>query len=352
MIDELAAQAPFLFRGWAFVFGAVVGSFLNVVIARVPAGLSIVSPASRCPRCKSGIAWFDNVPILSWVALRARCRSCGEPISARYPTVELLVGLLALAISFRYGFNASSLGYFALAALLVALAYIDLDTWLLPNELTVPLLLLGLASPLWNGGRVGFVESAIGAAAGFAVFAAIALFGEKILHREIMGWGDVVLLGGIGAWLGFRALLPVVMLSALQGSVVGLLLLAGGRKLGGREEEASAGAPLAPSGEATGSGARPAAAGGTGASATATEPAGPQAGGLGAEHELDAGHGLDAEHEHDAEHEDEDDDEDDWTPPPHAVPYGPFLALAALQWLLLGDLLTRLYDDFLRRLWS
>ncbi len=221
--------------------------------------------------------------------LRARCRSCGEPISARYPTVELLVGVLALAISVRFGFTAASVGYFALAAALVALAYIDLDTWLLPNQITFPLLALGLLSPFWNGARVSFAESAIGAAAGLAFFGAIALVGEKLLHRETMGWGDVVLLGGIGAWLGWQPLLPVVMLSALQGSVVGLLMLAAGRDLAKRGQEESA--------------------------------------------QKSAG-------------------EDDWTPPPHAVPYGPFLALAALQWLLLGDLLTRLYDDFLRRLWS
>src|SRR6478736_988948 len=145
-MDLIAEQAPHLFLGFCFAFGAIVGSFLNVVIARVPEGLSVVSPPSRCPRCKSAIAWYDNVPIVSWLLLRARCRGCGLPISARYPLIELLGGVLAMAIAWRYGPTREGLAAFVFSMLLLALAFIDLDTWLLPYELTLPLLALGLLS--------------------------------------------------------------------------------------------------------------------------------------------------------------------------------------------------------------
>src|SRR5690349_13736293 len=213
---EIVRGMPVLFSIWVFAIGAVVGSFLNVVIARVPKGESIVSPGSRCPRCGNPIAWYDNIPIASWLLLRARCRKCGLPISIRYPMVELLTGVLAVAVFRRDGLGWVAIGDFALVAALVALAYIDLDTWLLPHQITWPLLVVGLASPLWNH-ELSWASAAIGAAAGFALFAAIALIGEKLLKRETMGWGDVWLLAAIGAWLGWPALLPVVLLSAVQG---------------------------------------------------------------------------------------------------------------------------------------
>lgn len=287
-MDAVAAGMPLAFRVWVFAFGAIIGSFLNVVIGRVPKGESIVRPASRCPNCKSEIRWYDNIPIVSWLVLRARCRHCGQPISARYPMVEALMGLLAVAIAARFGPTAAALGAFAFTATLVALAFIDLDTWLLPHQITWPLLAVGLVSFLWNP-ALGFVESVAGAAAGFAVFAAIAFGGEKLLKRETMGWGDVWLLACIGAWLGLRALLPVVMLASIQGAVVGGVLLAVGRDPAKRK----------------------------------TEPV--------------------------VEHGPSD---DDWVPPPHAVPFGPFLALAALEQLFFGARLLASYEDLLRRLWS
>ena len=283
----LAAGLPVAFHLWVFAVGAIVGSFLNVVIARVPRGESIVSPGSKCPRCGAPIRWYDNVPIVSWLLLRAKCRKCGEPISVRYPLVELLGGILAVAVVRQYGPTPTALGLFAFAASLVALAYIDMDTWLLPHQITWPLLALGLASPLWNRG-IGWVSSLIGAAAGFAFFAAIALLGEKILKRETMGWGDVWLLSAIGAWMGWQALWPVILLAALQGAITGIALIAAGR-------DPSARTPAEPA---------PAAA--------------------------------------DAE----------WVPPKHAVPFGPFLALAALEVLLAGGFLARLSERLLRGIFA
>jgi len=286
-MQDLARALPLAFTLWVFAVGAVVGSFLNVVIARVPKGRSIVSPGSRCPRCGNPIAWYDNIPVLSWILLRARCRNCGLPISPRYPLVEVLTGVLAVAVFRRVGPSWTAVGYFAFAATLVALAYIDLDTWLLPHQITWPLLALGLASPLWNR-QLSWIESIIGAAAGFALFAAIALFGEKVLKRDTMGWGDVWLLAAIGAWLGWPALLPVVLLSAVQGAIVGSILLALRREPG----QAPPREPVTPSSD------------------------------------------------------------DDWVPPKHAVPYGPFLSLAALEYLFFGDRLVSGWNHLLFRLLS
>jgi leader peptidase (prepilin peptidase)/N-methyltransferase len=286
-MSEVARGLPVAFALWVFATGAVVGSFLNVVIARVPKGQSIVSPGSKCPRCGNPIAWFDNVPIFSWLLLRARCRQCGLSISARYPLVELLTGLLAVALFRHLGATWTALGYFAFAATLLALSYIDLDTWLLPHQITWPLLAVGGISPLWNR-ELTFAASGIGAAAGFAAFAAVALFGEKVLRRETMGWGDVWLLASIGAWLGWPALLPVVLLSAVQGAAVGSILLATRRE----REPPRPPEPVAPSSD------------------------------------------------------------DDWVPPPHAVPYGPFLALGALQYLFFGDRLVSLWSGWMARLLS
>ena len=284
-MPEVARGMPFFFTLWVFATGAVVGSFLNVVIARVPKGQSIVRPASRCPRCEKPIAWYDNIPLVSWFALRARCRSCGLPISPRYPLVELLTAALAVAVLRHTGPTWAALGYFVFVSALIALAYIDLDTWLLPHQITWPLLALGLLSPIWNR-AVTLKAAAIGAGAGFA---AIALVGERLLKRETMGWGDVWLLAAIGAWLGWSALLPVVLLSALQGAVVGTILIATRRD------------PQAPADPVP-----PAAVSG----------------------------------------------DDDWVPPKHAVPYGPFLALGALEYLFLGDRLVSGWNAVLFRLLS
>jgi leader peptidase (prepilin peptidase)/N-methyltransferase len=215
---------------WVAVLGAVVGSFLNVVIARVPAGESIVRPRSRCPACRAEIAWYDNVPVVSWILLRGRCRRCGARISPRYPAVELLGAAAALLAWQRHGLSAAAAVELAFVAILLALAFIDLDCWELPYELTRPLIALGLVgSALSLTAAPGIRSSAIGAAAGFAVFWLVMKLGPLLAKREAMGVGDVWLVAGLGAYLGAPALLPVVMLASIQGSVVGLALMALGR---------------------------------------------------------------------------------------------------------------------------
>ena len=270
-----------LVGAWVAVTGAVLGSFLNVVIARVPQGRSIVHPRSACPRCGTPIAWYDNIPVLSWLLLRARCRSCRSPISPRYPLVEALVAGAALLAWWRHGLGPAALAELVLVGFLLALAFIDLDTWLLPHALTWPLIGLGLlASAAGASAAPTLARSALGAAVGFGVFGLIWLVAERLLHREAMGLGDAFLLAGIGAWLGVAALLPVVLLASVQGSVVGLALLALGRSQPG---PAAGGKPPAKGGK----------------------------------------------------------DEAEWIPPRHAVPFGPFLALGTLEWLYLSGALIR-----------
>jgi len=274
---------------YAGVVGACVGSFLNVVIARLPHERSIVRPGSACPRCRTPIRWFDNIPVLSWLWLRARCRSCGGPISARYPLVELSVAGVAVLAAFRHGPGPAALVEFLFVAALLALALIDLDTWLLPHALTLPLLGLGLAASalgLTPARTIGV--AAMGAAVGAGFFWLVSLVGRLVFKREAMGFGDVVLLGGIGAYLGLPALLPVVLLSSLQGAVVGLAQVWLGRAEPGPQEGAGRG----------------------GSARTATGDGAVEASGDGGA-------------------------EDDWVPPRHALPFGPFLALAAVEWLLL-----------------
>ena len=274
-------------HAFAFLFGAVVGSFLNVVVARVPAGESIVHPRSRCPGCRTPIAWYDNVPVLSWILLGGRCRACRAGISFRYPLVELLGGAASLVAVSRHGLSLAALAEFGFAATLLTLSSIDLDTWLLPHVLTVPLLVAGVGlSALGLTSAPSFLGSLGGAATGWLSFAAVSVIGEKVLRKEALGFGDVWLLGGIGAWVGVAGLLPVVLLASLQGTVVGLALIVMGRGQPGPGEAAVA-APDAP---------------------TPSDP----------------------------------DPDADWIPPRNAVPFGPFLAAGALEWLWLQGWLVEL----------
>jgi len=287
-VIDLKALLHWAAMGWAFAFGAVVGSFLNVVVARVPAGESIVHPRSRCPACRTPIAWHDNVPVLSWMLLRGRCRACRAGISLRYPLVELLGGSAALVAVLRHGLSLAALAEFGFAAMLLALSFIDLDTWLLPHVMTVPLLVAGVGlSALGLTAAPSFLASLAGAAAGWLSFAAVSVIGEKVLKKEALGFGDVWLLGGIGGWVGVGGLLPVVLLASVQGTVIGLGLIVAGRGQPGPEP---------------GSGPGPA--------AVEQEGAAPVA---------DA----------------------DWVPPRNAVPFGPFLAAGALEWLWLQDWLAQ-----------
>jgi leader peptidase (prepilin peptidase) / N-methyltransferase len=215
----------------AGVFGAIWGSFFNVVIARVPRQESIVRPASRCPSCGQPIRAVDNVPILSYLWLRGRCRACGAPISARYPLVELLSALIAAALWWQFvtadpaqaaGIRVARFAcYFAFAGVLVVLSFIDLATRLLPDVITLPSIpILYLAAFATH--QAGWLERLIGAAAGYLVFRLIADFYYHVLKREGLGLGDGKLLAIVGAVLGWKALPFVVFGASFVGPLVSI----------------------------------------------------------------------------------------------------------------------------------
>jgi leader peptidase (prepilin peptidase)/N-methyltransferase len=362
-MELFAELAPGTYYTFVFAFGAVWGSFLNVVIARLPEGLSVVSPPSRCPRCQKQIAWYDNVPILSWLWLRAKCRGCGLPISARYPLVEALGGLLAVAIAFRVGPTWAALAYFVFALLLLALSFIDLDHFWLPEHLSLPLLGLGLVSPLWNrdlGATLAaynlvpgppllqaFASSWGGALLGAGILWAVGKLGAVLFKKEAMGLGDVVLLAGIGAWLGVQSLFFVVMFASMQGAAVGALMI-------WRKGRAAAADPVTDS--VTGAGTAPEP--GTGAVAAPVAESGPVAATANAPAPA-PGAAADPPASPPppaapvaADPPAAPPAEDDWTPDPHHVPFGPFLALAAIEQLLAGDAIWAGWMGLMNHLWD
>ncbi len=275
------------------VMGLLFGSFLNVVIARVPAGESIVRPRSRCPHCGRQLTWYENIPVLSWLALRARCRGCQAPISWRYPLIELLTAALFFACQRRFGWTPELVLALVFVLLLVPLAFIDLEHWILPTELTWPGIAAGVALsvPL---GMPRLIDAVLGALAGFFVFWALEWVGEKIFKKEALGAGDKDLLALIGAFLSWKALLGVIFLSSLQGAVVGSVMLL----LYGRAGPAPDAPDASPEPDAR----------------TPAEPT-PADG---------AGEGT------------AQDEEDDWVPGPTNIPFGPWLSVAALEVMLLG----------------
>ena len=203
----------------AGVVGAVVGSFLNVVIHRLPRRESLVHPRSRCPGCGAQIAGYDNVPIVSWLALRGRCRHCGEPISPRYPVVELLTALAFAAVVLVRGFDDDLILELPFVAALIALAGIDFDHKLLPNRIVYPLAAYGLiATLLVESGEL--VEHVI-AGAGAFTFLLVAV----LAYPRGMGMGDVKLAGAMGLYLG-ASVIPALLVAFLSGSLVGVVILA------------------------------------------------------------------------------------------------------------------------------
>jgi leader peptidase (prepilin peptidase)/N-methyltransferase len=214
--DPLATAA-------AFVFGAVVGSFLNVVIYRLPSGQSLVRPASRCPGCGTPIRPHHNIPIASYLFLRGRCASCKASISPRYPLVEILTGLLSAGLLLRFGPTLEFGVYFVFLAGLVAVTFIDIDHRIIPDSLSLGGIVVGFAASFFTS--VGWQDSLIGLLAGGGGLFLVALLYEFITRREGMGMGDVKLIAAIGAFLGWKAVLFTIFLSAVAGSVVGVLLL-------------------------------------------------------------------------------------------------------------------------------
>ena len=212
---------PYVFL---FMFGTIFGSFANVIILRQPKGESVVKPRSRCPKCQAAIKWYDNIPILSWIFLRAKCRNCGNPISWRYPLVELLTGVLFATAYHFIGFEWYLLEVLIFLFALVICVFIDIDHFLLPDVFTLSGIVIGLIGAALNPipGR-DFVDSLIGVFLGGGFLYAIAYFYYVFRKEEGMGGGDIKLIAWIGAVLGWKAVPFVIVASSIIGTIGGAI---------------------------------------------------------------------------------------------------------------------------------
>jgi len=221
----------FLFPLLIFAFGAAIGSFLNVVIYRVPAALSLLHPPSHCPTCQHPLRPYDNVPVFGWLWLKGRCRYCRAPISPRYPLIEALTGGLFFAAFGYFGLTWATVGAWILLSWLICLAFIDLDTLTLPNVLTQSGLLLGIGvqmllvfspDPLtWAGAASGVLTAVLGAVLGIWMFEIIGLVGSLVSGNTVMGGGDGKLAAMLGAWLGWQGMLLSSFLACALGAFIG-----------------------------------------------------------------------------------------------------------------------------------
>jgi leader peptidase (prepilin peptidase)/N-methyltransferase len=217
----------------AFLFGSIVGSFLNVCIYRLPRGESIVTPRSHCPGCGKLIRAWDNIPILSFLILRGRCRDCGQPIAWRYPLVEGLTGLLFALTVVQYGPTALAASLLLFVAVLVVIAFVDLDHQVIPNVMTLPGIPLGLLAGLAVGGPP-ILDRILGALTGAGFLYLVLVYGSALYGQDAMGEGDLNLMALVGAFLGWKAVVVTLLVGCLSGSLVGLALIAL-RRLGRRE---------------------------------------------------------------------------------------------------------------------
>jgi len=207
------------------IFGAIVGSFLNVVILRLPdQSQSIIFPASHCPFCNSPLSWYENIPILSYVFLRGRCCHCNKMISLQYPLVELLMAVLTVALVQRFELTFATAGYFVLSAALLVIIFIDLRLQIIPDVISLPGIVLGFLFALTSD-TVTWQSSLIGLLAGGGVLYAIALLYTLLRKADGMGGGDIKLLAMIGAWLGWQSLPFVIFMSSTTGSIAGLITM-------------------------------------------------------------------------------------------------------------------------------
>jgi leader peptidase (prepilin peptidase)/N-methyltransferase len=204
------------------VFGLIFGSFVNVLILRLPKGQSVVLPNSRCPKCEKSIRWWDNIPVLSFLLLKGKCRFCRKPISVRYPVVELLTALLFLTCRVKFGWTSVLFFHdWPLMVLLVAVAFIDLDHHIIPDQLSLGGLVLGL-STCWMVPQLGWMNSFLGAFFGFSVFYALAWSYQKVRRVSGLGGGDIKFLATIGAFLGPSGVVATIFVSSIVGSSVGI----------------------------------------------------------------------------------------------------------------------------------
>jgi leader peptidase (prepilin peptidase)/N-methyltransferase len=221
----------FIFEISSFVLGAVVGSFLNVIILRLPEEKSIVFPASHCPKCQHAIRVYDNIPLISYLFLKGRCRDCGGSISGRYPLVEGLTAILSLLIYWKFGLSLQYLCVFVFTCSLVVITFIDLDHQIIPDVISLPGIPVFFLAAVFVM-NLPFLDAFLGFLIGGGVLYSVAFVYELITKREGMGGGDIKLLAMIGAFLGWQSLLFVLLISSFAGAAVGIaIMIAKGRDM-------------------------------------------------------------------------------------------------------------------------
>ena len=249
-LTDLLTQQPAVFAAAIFILSLLIGSFLNVVIYRLPkmmenewqqeyqqyftpdnasaapvATFNLAVPRSACPHCQATVQARDNIPLLSWLWLKGKCRHCSAPISARYPVVELLTAVLSAAVAWQFGFGVLAAVLIVTTWLLIALSFIDVDKMLLPDQLTLPLLWLALLFSLSDSALVNAEQAIIGAAAGYLSLWSVYWLFKLLTGKEGMGYGDFKLLAVFGALLGWQQLPLIILLSSCVGAVTGIILL-------------------------------------------------------------------------------------------------------------------------------
>ena len=253
MLENLIASfqsSPWLFYGAVLFFGLSVGSFLNVVAYRLPlimhrnwkrecheflelkepeiekslATMSLSYPGSACPHCRHRIRFWENIPVLSYLVLRGRCADCGAAISIRYPLIELITGLASLTVAWRFGVSAQTLAALVFTWVLIALTLIDLKEQLLPDDITLPLLWLGILLSLFEL-FTDLKSSVIGAIAGYLILWSVYQLFKLLTKKEGMGFGDFKLLAALGAWIGYSYLPQIILVSSVVGSIAGIGML-------------------------------------------------------------------------------------------------------------------------------
>ncbi len=246
---EIFEYYPWLFVASASLFGLIIGSFLNVVIYRLPkmmerewrqecaeyfpesniqvpeGKLTLSTPRSTCPSCQTPLRIIDNVPVISWLLLRGKCAHCHAPISARYPLIELLTAAMSFLVAQHFGFSYFTIALLFFSYFLIAATFIDLDTMLLPDQLTLPLLWAGLSLSLLGVSPVTLQDAVIGAIAGYLALWSVYWLFKLATGKEGMGYGDFKLLSALGAWLGWQQLPLIILLSSLVGLVFGIIQL-------------------------------------------------------------------------------------------------------------------------------
>jgi leader peptidase (prepilin peptidase)/N-methyltransferase len=247
-IIELLAQSPIAFIIFTFVISLLVGSFLNVVIYRLPIMMerewqrdieqtqnpekelapqttfNLIKPDSTCPNCQHKIRAWENIPVISWIVLGRKCSGCAKPISGRYPAVELLTAIMSAAVAYQLGFGLTGVAFIFGTWLLVAMTFIDLDKMLLPDSLTLLLLWLGLGISCFDQ-TISPIDSIIGAMVGYLSLWSIYWAFKLLTGKEGMGYGDFKLLAALGAWVGWQHLPIVILLSSVVGAIVGISLM-------------------------------------------------------------------------------------------------------------------------------